>query len=189
MKLGTYIGSPSKSYLFFTRDAVPPHTRQWSSRALWTGQIWLNGVQKALVIWGHSSFDQNLNQGCRFWSTWFKFCSLFSPALLFFVFLFFFFNSTWKLISQGPNSNHSCSLHHSCGNAGSLTLLCWKGIPLSCFSHNDSINVIDQTRSWCHMKPTYDRSSAWTQIHLQYKLRVPSTLSHLSQSGLCFKVK
>ena len=30
-------------------------------------------------------------------------------------------HSVWKFLGQGSNSSHSCDLHYSCGNPGSLT--------------------------------------------------------------------
>ena len=47
-------------------------------------------------------------------------------------FFFFFFNGwvcgIWKFLGPGSNLSHSCSLHHSCGSVGSLTLCAGLGI-------------------------------------------------------------
>lgn len=43
---------------------------------------------------------------------------------IFFFFLFFFGHtrSIWKFLGPGSNPRLSCNLHHSCGNAGYLTM-------------------------------------------------------------------
>ena len=44
------------------------------------------------------------------------------PTSCFFVLFFFCYTCVmWKFLSQGSKPQHSCSLHHSCGNIGTLT--------------------------------------------------------------------
>ena len=41
---------------------------------------------------------------------------------------YFFALTHWKFPDQGSNLSHSCDLHHSCSNAGSLTHFTGLGI-------------------------------------------------------------
>ena len=56
-----------------------------------------------------------------------------SSELIFFFFFFFFFFfahplEKWEFLGQGLKLSCSCNLHHSCGNAGSLSYCAGQGL-------------------------------------------------------------
>ena len=69
-----------------------------------------------------------------------------------FVFFFSRTHSTWTFPRQGINPCHSCNLHHSCSNTGSLTHCAGPGIePMPSQRQCQILNPLHHSRNYCPM--------------------------------------